>query len=406
MHDIDFSKVGFSTLVIHAGAYDDKAYGAEATPIYQTSTYTFENLDEAEAVFRGEVPKYGYGRHGNPTTATLERKVAALEGAEAAAVTSSGMGAVSSVLLGELGCGDHLICADTVYGCTDKVVREYLPTFGIETTMLDTSDLEALEAAFKPNTKMVYFEACANPTLRVTDIAAVAEIAHKHGAIVVVDNTFTPPPVCRPLSLGADLVLHSMTKYINGHGDVIAGVIAGSKERVSAIVSKCVGKLTGSELAPIASYMVIRGLKTLDIRMKVHSANAMAMAEYLEKQPYIKAVYHPTLASNGKNYETAKKQFREGYCTGMITFETAEYKGLSEYEVARKRIDNLQIPGLGVALCGSDSLIQLPTAMTHAKVPAEGKKAAGITDGMVRFSVGLENIEDLIADFEQAAAKL
>ena len=276
----------------------------------------------------------------------------------------------------------------------------------IETTMLDTSDLEALEAAFKPNTKMVYFEAVANPTLRVTDIAAVAEIAHKHGAIVVVDNTFTPPPVCRPLTLGADIVLHSMTKYLNGHGDVIAGVIAGKKETISAIVSKCVGKLTGSELAPIASYMVIRGLKTLDVRMKVHSASAKAMAEYLEKQPYIKAVYHPTLPSNGKNYETAKKQFREGYCTGMITFETAKYKGMSEYEVARKLLDNLQIPGLGVSLGGADSLIQLPTAMTHAKVPAEGKKAAGITDGMVRFSVGLENIEDLIADFEQAAAKL
>ena len=406
MHDIDFSKVGFSTLAIHAGAYEDKQYGAEATPIFQTSTYTFEDMDEAEGVFRGEVPKYAYGRHGNPTTATLEKKMAALEGAEAAAVTGSGMGAVSSVLLGLLKCGDHVVAADTVYGCTDVVIRQFLPTLGIETTQVDTSNLEAVEAAMRPNTKIVYFEACANPTMRVTDIAAVAEIAHKHGAIVVVDNTFTPPPVCQPLKCGADVVLHSMTKYLNGHGDVIAGVICSDAETIHTIISRAVGKLTGSELAPIASYMVIRGLKTLDLRMKAHSANAKAMAEYLEKQPYIKAVYHPSLKSNTKNYEIGKKQFREGYCTGMVTFECAEYKGMSEYEVAKKLLNNLCIPGLGVSLGGPDSLIQQPASMTHANVTPEGRKEAGITEGMVRFSVGLENIEDLIADFEQSAAKL
>ncbi|MBQ6294614.1 MAG: aminotransferase class I/II-fold pyridoxal phosphate-dependent enzyme, partial [Firmicutes bacterium] len=354
------------------------------------------SLEEGGAVFSGEIPKYGYARTGNPTVATFERKICALEHAKAAVATGSGMGAVSSALLGCLKAGDHVVCSDTVYGCTDVVVRSILPTFGIETTQVDTSNPEAVKAAMKPNTKVLYFEVAANPTMRVTDIAEMVKIGHEGGAKVIVDNTFTPPPVCRPLDFGVDIVLHSVTKYLNGHGDVIAGVVASNDpELIHTIQSKCVGKLCGAAMAPLCAFLIVRGLKTLGLRMKAHAYNATKMAEFLEKQPYIKAVYHPSLPSNGRNYEVAKKQFNEGYTTGMISFETA-----------KKLLNALQIPGIGVSLGGTDSLIQHPASMTHANVTPEGRKEAGITDGMVRFSVGIEDIEDLIADFEQSAAKL
>jgi methionine-gamma-lyase len=408
MSNLDFTKTGFSTAAVHAGYIRDKEFGAEATPIYQTSTYTFETLEEGGGVFSGEIPgKYGYARTGNPTVATFERKMCALEHANAAVATGSGMGAVSSALLGVLKAGDHVVCSDTVYGCTDVVMRSILPTLGIETTQVDTSKPELVKAAMRPNTKVLYFEVAANPTMRVTDIAEMVKIGHDNGALVIVDNTFTPPPVCRPLDFGVDIVLHSVTKYLNGHGDVIAGVVLSKDaDLIHTISSRCVGKLSGAAMAPFCAFMIVRGLKTLGLRMKRHTENACEMAKFLEKQPYIKAVYHPSLPSNGRNYEVAKKQFGEGYNTGMISFETAAYKGMSEFETAKKLLNALQIPGIGVSLGGTDSLIQHPASMTHANVTPEGRAEAGITDGLVRFSVGIEDIEDLIADFEQAAAKL
>ncbi len=407
MSNLDFTKTGFSTAAVHAGYIRDKEWGAEATPIYQTSTYTFETLEEGGGVFSGTVPKYTYARTANPTVATFERKMCALEHANAAVATGSGMGAVSSALLGVLKAGDHIVSSDTVYGCTDVVMRSILPSLGFETTQVDTSNPEAVKAAIKPNTRILYFEVAANPTMKITDIEEMVKIGHEAGALVIVDNTFTPPPVCRPLDFGVDIVLHSVTKYLNGHGDVIAGVICSKDEElIHTIKSKAVGKLTGSAMAPMMAFLIVRGLKTLGLRMKAHGDNATKMAAYLEKQPYIKAVYHPSLPSNGRNYEVAKKLFGEGYTTGMITFETAAYKGMSEYETATKLLNALQIPGIGVSLGGTDSLIQHPASMTHANVTPEGRKEAGITDGMVRFSVGIEDIEDLIADFEQSAAKL
>ena len=407
MSNLDFTKTGFSTAAVHAGYIRDKEWGAEATPIYQTSTYTFETLEEGGGVFSGTVPKYPYARTANPTVATFERKMCALEHANAAVATGSGMGAVSSALLGVLSAGDHIVSSDTVYGCTDVVMRSILPSLGFETTQVDTSNPEAVKAAIKPNTKILYFEVAANPTMKITDIEEMVKIGHEAGALVIVDNTFTPPPVCRPLDFGVDIVLHSVTKYLNGHGDVIAGVICSKDEElIHTIKSKAVGKLTGSAMAPMMAFLIVRGLKTLGLRMKAHGDNATKMAAFLEKQPYIKAVYHPSLPSNGRNYEVAKKLFGEGYTTGMITFETAAYKGMSEYETATKLLNALQIPGIGVSLGGTDSLIQHPASMTHANVTPEGRKEAGITDGMVRFSVGIEDIEDLIADFEQSAAKL
>ena len=407
MSNLDYTKTGFCTAAVHAGYIRDKEWGAEATPIYQTSTYTFETLEEGGGVFSGTVPKYPYARTANPTVATFERKMCALEHANAAVATGSGMGAVSSALLGVLQAGDHIVCSDTVYGCTDVVMRSILPSLGFETTLVDTSDPEAVKAAMKPNTKILYFEVAANPTMRVTDIAEMVKIGHEGGAKVIVDNTFTPPPVCTPLDFGVDIVLHSVTKYLNGHGDVIAGVICSKDaDLIHTIKSRAVGKMTGSAMAPMMAYLIVRGLKTLGLRMKAHGENATKMAAWLEKQPYIKAVYHPSLPSNGRNYEVAKKQFHEGYTTGMITFECAAYKGMTEFETAKKLLNALQIPGIGVSLGGTDSLIQHPASMTHANVTPEGRKEAGITDGMVRFSVGIEDIEDLIADFEQSAAKL
>ena len=406
MSNIDFKKTGFGTTVIHAGHHRDPEHGALAAPIFQTSTYCFDTVEDAGDAFAGISGRYDYSRVGNPTVHTLELKMAEIECAEAAVCTGSGMGAVSSAVMGLLKAGDHVIASDTLYGCTDVVMRSILPSIDIETTLVDTTDLAAIEAAVRPNTKMIYFEAAANPTMKVADIAAIAAIAHKNGAKVVVDNTFTPPPICRPILLGADISLHSMTKYLNGHGDVIAGVVCGKAEDIKVISSRAVGKITGSHMSPSNAYLVIRGMKTLELRLQRHSENAKGMAKFLEGQPYIKAVYHPSLPSNGKNYETAKKQFDPEITTGMVSFETCEYKGMGAFDVAKKLLNNLTIPAIGVSLGDPDSLIQHPASMTHANVTPEGKAQAGITDGLIRFSVGLENLADLIADFEQSAAKL
>lgn len=408
MSKIDLKGAGFATTAIHAGHSRDPEYGALATPIFQTSTYCFDTVEEGGDVFAGKTSKYTYARTGNPTVRTFELKIAALEGAEDAIATGSGMGAISSALIGLLKTGDHVVTADTLYGCTDVVMREILPSFGIETTMVDTSDLAKVEAAIRPNTKIIYFESSANPTMRVTDVAAVAELKKKHAGIkVVVDNTFTPPPILCPLELGADVVVHSVTKYLNGHGDVIGGVVVGSKEDVTKIKSRAVGKMTGAHQSPFNAYLIIRGMKTLDLRMHKHSENALAMAEFLEKQAYVEAVYYPGLPSNGKNYEVAKKQFKNGLCSGMVSFEFKEgYKGKTAFENAKKLVNSLTLPGIGVSLGDPDSLIQHPASMTHANVTPEGRKEAGITDGLIRFSVGLEDVEDLIKDFENAAKAL
>lgn len=408
MSKLDLTHAGFATTAIHAGHRRDPEFGALATPIFQTSTYCYDTVEEGGEVFAGNTPKYAYSRTANPTVATFERKIACLEGAEMAVATGSGMGAISSALIGLLHAGDHVVTADTLYGCTDVVMREILPTLGIEATLVDTSDIAKVEAAIKPNTKVIYFETAANPTMRITDVAAIAELKKKHAGIrIIVDNTFTPPPILCPLALGADVVVHSVTKYLNGHGDVIGGVILGTKEDMDIVKSRAVGKMTGSHMSPFNAYLIIRGMKTLDLRVRKHCENGLAMAEFLEKQPYVEAVYYPGLPSNGKNYEIAKKYFAEGLFSGMVSFEFKEgYKGKSAFENAKKLVNGLAIPGIGVSLGDPDSLIQHPASMTHANVTPEGRKEAGIGDGLIRFSVGLENIEDLIKDFEQAAGAL
>lgn len=407
MSKLNMSAVHFDTKAIHAGYHRDSDFGALASPIYQTSTFTFTDAAHAMGVFSGEIPGYDYTRAGNPTVRVFEEKIAELEGGEDAVATSSGMGATGSALLGLLKTGDHIVCGDTVYGCTDVVMREILPTLGITTTFADTADIAAVEAAIQANTKVIYFETPTNPTMHVTDIAAVSALKKKYPHIrVIVDNTFAPPPVQYPLALGADIVVHSVTKYINGHGDVIGGVVIGNAEDIAVIRSRAMGKICGTPMAPFNAYLVIRGMKTLGIRLRRHCESALALAKYLEQSPYIEKVYYPGLESMGKDYEVAKKQMN-GLYTGIMAFDLKNgIGGMSAFDAAKKLMDNLNIPAIAVSLGDPDTLIQHPASMTHIKVPGEVREELGITDGMLRFSVGLEDIGDIIADFEQAFAAL
>ena len=407
MSKIDFSNVDFETLIVHAGQEHDSAYGALATPIYQTSTFCFDTVEEGAAKFAKQIPGYHpvYSRSGNPTTRAFELKCAAMEGGEDAVATASGMGAVGSVMLAFLKTGDHIIFDNSVYGGTNFVAESNLPPLGIEVSRVDTADIEALKAAIKPNTKIVYFETPNNPMIKVTDVAAV-KAAVGPDIRVVVDATFAPPPIQHVLKLGADIVLHSITKYINGHGDALGGVVVGSAADMGVIRANCMTKINGCPPSPFNSYLVLRGMKTLAVRMEKHCANAMEIAKYLQANPYVKTVYYPGLESD-PSHELACKQMENGMFGGMVSFElNDDVKGLSSFEAGKKLLNNLTIPALAVSLGDPDTLIEHPASMTHAGVAPEARLAAGITDGLVRLSVGLESAKDLIADFERAFAAI
>lgn len=405
MSKIDLKNVDFETLIIHAGQEPDKAYGSLATPIYQTSTFCFETVEEGAAKFANQIPGFVYSRGGNPTTRAFELKCAAMEGGEDAVAAASGMGAVGSVMTSFLKPGDHAIFDTAVYGGTNYVATTNLPGMGVEVSRVDTGDLEAVKAAIRPNTKMIYFETPNNPMMKVTDVRAIKDIA---GADirVVVDGTFAPPPVQHVLQLGADIVLHSITKYINGHGDALGGVVIGRADDIRLIRANSVTKINGCPPSPFNSYLVLRGMKTLALRMKQHCASAMEIARYLEANPYVKAVYYPGLESHPQ-HELASRQMENGMYGGMISFELKDdVKGLSSFEAGKKLLNSLKIPAIAVSLGDPDSLIEHPASMTHANVSPEDRLAAGITDGLIRLSVGLESAKDLIADFEQAFAAI
>ena len=405
MSKIDLKNVDFETLIIHAGQEPDKAYGSLATPIYQTSTFCFETVEEGAAKFANQIPGFVYSRGGNPTTRAFELKCAAMEGGEDAVAAASGMGAVGSVMTAFLHPGDHAIFDTAVYGGTNYVATTNLPGMGVEVSRVDTGDLEAVKAAIRPNTKMIYFETPNNPMMKVTDVRAIKDIA---GADirVVVDGTFAPPPVQHVLQLGADIVLHSITKYINGHGDALGGVVIGRADDIRLIRANSVTKINGCPPSPFNSYLVLRGMKTLALRMKQHCASAMEIARYLEANPYVKAVYYPGLESHPQ-HELASRQMENGMYGGMISFELKDdVKGLSSFEAGKKLLNSLKIPAIAVSLGDPDSLIEHPASMTHANVSPEERLAAGITDGLIRLSVGLESAKDLIADFEQAFAAI
>ena len=395
---MEIKKCGLGTTAIHAGTLKN-LYGTLAMPIYQTSTFIFDSAEQGGRRFALEEAGYIYTRLGNPTTTVLEDKIAALEEGEAAVATSSGMGAISSTLWTVLKAGDHVVTDKTLYGCTFALMCHGLTRFGIEVTFVDTSNLDEVKNAMKENTRVVYLETPANPNLKIVDIEALAKIAHTNpNTLVIVDNTFATPYMQKPLTLGADVVVHSVTKYINGHGDVIAGLVITNKALADQIRFVGLKDMTGAVLGPQDAYYIIRGMKTFEIRMERHCKNARKVVEFLNNHPKIERVYYPGLETH-PGYEIAKKQMKD--FGAMISFEL---KG--GFEAGKTLLNSLKLCSLAVSLGDTETLIQHPASMTHSPYTKEEREAAGITDGLVRLSVGLENVEDIIADLEQGLEKI
>ncbi|MFZ5642039.1 MAG: methionine gamma-lyase [Bacillota bacterium] len=384
---------GFSTMAIHAGQKPDPLTGSLATPIHQTSTFVFPDADRAALRFAGEEAGFIYSRIGNPTQAALEEKIAALEESEAALAFGSGMAAITGIILALLKKGDHILADETLYGCTFTFLSHMLPRFGVEVSYTDMSDPLNVKQCLRENTKLVYFESPANPTMKMVDIAAVSALAHNAGAQVAVDNTFMSPYFQKPLNHGADVVIHSATKYINGHGDVIAGVAAGPKSFLDN-VRKTTLKDIGGVISPFDAWLCLRGLKTLVVRMDRHEHNARLVSLFLESHPLIERVYYPGLKSHPQ-HELAKRQM-SGF-GGLISFEVKEGLG-----AGKRMLNSLKLCHLAVSLGDVDTLIQHPASMTHASVPREERIKMGITDGLIRISVGLEDAADIIDDLSQA----
>ena len=391
-------KCGLGTTAIHAGTLKN-LYGTLAMPIYQTSTFIFDSAEQGGRRFALEEAGYIYTRLGNPTTTVLENKIAVLEEGEAGVAMSSGMGAISSTLWTVLKAGDHIVTDKTLYGCTFALMNHGLTRFGVEVTFVDTSNLDEVKNAMKKNTGVVYLETPANPNLKIVDLEALSKIAHTNpNTLVIVDNTFATPYMQKPLKLGADIVVHSVTKYINGHGDVIAGLVVTNKELADQIRFVGLKDMTGAVLGPQDAYYIIRGMKTFEIRMERHCANAKKVVEFLNMHPKIEKVYYPGLETHPR-YEIAKKQMKD--FGAMISFEL---KG--GFEAGKTLLNNLKLCSLAVSLGDTETLIQHPASMTHSPYTKEEREAAGITDGLVRLSVGLENVEDIIADLEQGLEKI
>ena len=375
----------FATICVHAGQEPDPATGAIITPIYQTSTYVQEGL--------GQHKGYEYGRTQNPTRMTLEANVAAIEGGAAAFAFASGMAAIDTVLT-RLQAGDHVVVSDNTYGGTFRLFEKVRRKFGLDFSYVDTADLDAIAPAFTPQTKYLFLESPTNPMLSVTDIAAASDIAHRHGVRVVVDNTFASPFVQRPLELGADLVLHSTTKFLNGHSDSVGGiVIARHADDIEWL--RFVQNAAGAILGPMDSWLVLRGTKTLPIRMERTNANTMRLAEWLDAHPRVTRTIYPGLPSH-PHHALASRQMK-GF-GGLISFD------VGSIERSREVLGKVRLMALAESLGGVETLISHPAMMTHASVPPERRAKLGITDGLLRVSVGIEDVQDLIDDLAQALA--
>ena len=375
--------MGFSTIAIHAGNEPDSATGAVSVPIYQTSTYAQDAL--------GEHKGYEYARTQNPTRSALEKNIAALEGAKFGFAFASGMSATDAVLK-LVKAGDHVIVGDNTYGGTYRLFSKILSNYGIEFDYVDTADVTNVERAFKPNTRMVFVETPTNPIMTVTDLQAVSDVSHQRGVRVVCDNTFMSPYLQRPMEFGVDIVVHSTTKYLNGHSDSIGGFVALSNEEDAEWI-KFIQNGIGAILSPFDSFLVLRGTKTLAVRMDKHDANGRAVAAFLEEHPKVRKVYYPGLPSHPQ-HDLARIQ-QKGF-GGMVAFETGSLAS------AKKVLENVKVCTLAESLGGVESLISHPATMTHASVPFEKREMLGITDGLVRVSVGIEDIEDIIEDLDQA----
>lgn len=387
---------GFQTRAIHHGYDPRKFLGAVAPPIFMTSTYAFEGVEDAAAVMSHEREGYIYGRTANPTQALLEARLANLEGAEACVAVASGMAAVGSLMLSLLSQDDEIVVHRTLYSNTYSLTRQALPRFGIKVVPVDLTDPSLLDAALTAKTKLIYFETPGNPSAGVLDIAAIAARARNSGARIVVDSTFASPYVQRPLEHGAHLVLHSLTKYINGHGDLLAGAVLGDAATIDRIRINGLNFITGATLSPMAAFLIMRGMKTLKLRMKQHAESAQAVAELLAAHPAVAWVRYPYLAGSC-GYDVARRQMSSG--SGMMSF------GLKTgYAGAVAVMDRLQLISRAVSLGDTESLIMHPASLIRARQRfyPETRMAEGITDDLIRLSIGLEDTEDLLDDLTQA----
>jgi len=392
----NISDMGMDTKIIHAGQAVDPATGCVTVPIYQTSTFAFRNANDGAEKFSGK-PGYIYTRLGNPTTRALEDCVTALENGYGGLATSSGMAAITAVYTTFLSKGDHIVSSGAVYGPSRVVIEREYSRYGIEFDHIKSEYIEEVKKAIKPNTKLIYIETPANPTINITDIAACAKLAKEHGIILAVDNTFMSPYLQRPLDYGADVVVHSMTKFLNGHGDVVAGMIIARNEELFKKIRKVLVNFGGT-IDPNQAWLVLRGIKTLGMRIEKAQSNAMKIAEFLEAHPKVEWVRYPGLKSHPQYELGVKQQDGPG---ALMSFEV---KG--GIEAGKTVMDNVHVITLAVSLGGIESLIQHPASMTHASVSREGKEKAGITDGLVRISVGCESAEDLINDLDNALSKI
>lgn len=387
-------KQGFSTRAIHIGHDPFEHHGALNPPIYLNSTYAFETTEQGQKRFLGEEPGYVYSRIGNPTETVLEKKLAELEGGEAALAVASGMGAITSLIWSLVESGDEIVADKTLYGCTYAFLTEGIKKFGVKIRFVDFTDLDELEQSLSDTTRIVFFETPVNPNMRIIDITKVSEIAHKFNARVIVDNTYCTPYLQRPIEMGADFVVHSLTKYLSGHGDIIAGAIIGPLEDIQHCHFFGVKDMTGAVIAPFDAYLTIRGLKTLEIRMDRHCQSAKKLAEAIDVHPAIEQVFYPGLTSHPQ-HELAKKQMSD--FGGMIAFEL---KG--GYEAGIRFMDNVELAMRAVSLGDAETLVQHPASMTHITYEPEDRLKHGISDGLIRLSVGLENLNDLMEDIQKA----
>ena len=393
---MDVKKAGFNSKLIHSGGIENDK-GSAVTPIYQTSTFSFKSAQHGAQCFSGESDGYIYTRIGNPTIADLENTMADLENGFGGVATASGMGAVNTVYMSYLGQGDHVVCTDSMYGPSRGVLETIYPKFGVEASFVDSSDVKNVEDAIRPNTKLIYLETPANPTMNIVDLKAVAELAHSKGIKVCVDNTFCSPYLQKPLDLGVDIVLHSMTKFINGHADIVAGMVVAKTEEDYKKTRMMMVNM-GCNMDPHQAYMTRRGLKTLAIRIDKAQANCIKVAEFLNNHPKVEWLKYPGLKSHPQ-YELAQKQM-----SGPGAMSSFGLKG--GYQSGEIMMNNVELALLAVSLGGIETLIQHPASMTHSKLTKEGRAQAGITDDLVRLSIGIEDVEDIIHDLDNALAKI
>ncbi|VAX27715.1 O-acetylhomoserine sulfhydrylase / O-succinylhomoserine sulfhydrylase [hydrothermal vent metagenome] len=392
----DNKNLDFDSKCVHSGI-SEYEFGPVIPPIYQTSTFKFESAQHGGSLFKGEIEGYIYTRMKNPTVEAMENAIAELEGGYKGLGCGSGMAAIHTVFAALLKAGDHVICSEAVYGPTSTLLRTVLNKFGIETTFVNTDNLEETKEAIKSNTKIIYVETPGNPTMAITDLAETAKLAHKANAKLVVDNTFMSPALQRPLEFGVDIVLHSLTKFLNGHADVVGGVIVVKDDETYKHFRKILNQV-GGVIDPFNSFLVHRGLKTLSLRMERHSESGQKIAEWLESHPKIEWVRYPGLKSHPQ-YDIAQKQHKaQG---GMIAFELKD-----GYSAGENFMNSVELCQLAVSLGGVETLVQHPASMTHASMGKEAREEAGITDGLVRLSVGIEFVDDIINDLQQALEKL